>query len=323
MRILITGFSGFVSLHFLDFLESIHTNFIILGTDKNIPAFDFTSYKNLKVNFKHADLLNKEIATELINEFHPEYLLHLASYSSVANSWKYPIESINNNLNIFLNLLDAIRLNNIQCRVLSIGSSEEYGNVTPHELPLTEENKLKPVSPYAVARVSQEMLSKIYADGYGLDIVITRSFNHIGPRQKDIFVISSFAKQLVMIANDACKPKKLITGDISIVRDFVDVRDVVKAYYLLLMNGKSGNIYNICTGIGTSLKEIIDKMCSQLNINIELLTDKNLIRPQDNKLIIGSYQKIKQQIGWEPTISIHDSLYDIILYWKKNIKVVP
>ncbi|MEO6330177.1 MAG: GDP-mannose 4,6-dehydratase [Ginsengibacter sp.] len=320
MRILITGFSGFVSHHFLDFLESMHIKFIVLGTDKNIPLFEFTSYKNLQVSFKHADLLNKEIATELINEFHPEYLLHLASSSSVANSWRYPIESINNNLNIFLNLVDAIRLNNIKCRILSIGSSEEYGNVAPHQLPLTEENNLKPVSPYAVARVSQEMLSKIYADGYGLDIVITRSFNHIGPRQKDIFVISSFAKQLVTIANDASKPNRLTTGDISIVRDFVDVRDVVKAYYLLFMNGKSGEIYNICTGIGISLKEIINKMCFQLNIHIELLTDKNLIRPQDNKLIIGSYQKIKQQIGWAPTISIDDSLHDIISYWNQNIR---
>ncbi len=323
MRILITGFSGFVSHHFLDFLESLDTEFIVLGTDKMVPEFDFTSYKNLKVSFEHADLLNDKIATKLINEFHPDYLLHLASYSSVANSWKYPIESINNNLNIFLNLLDAIRLNKIKCRVLSIGSSEEYGNVAPHELPLTEESILKPLSPYAVARVSQEMLSKIYADGYGLYIIISRSFNHIGPRQKDIFVVSSFAKQLVMIANDRSKPNRLITGDISIIRDFVDVRDVVKAYYLLLMNGKSGNIYNICSGTGISLKEIIDSMCAQLKIDIEILTDKSLIRPQDNKIIIGSYQKIKQQIGWEPTIKIHDSLHDIILYWKQNLNVTP
>jgi GDP-4-dehydro-6-deoxy-D-mannose reductase len=322
MRILITGFAGFVSAHFLDFLEEANTNVTILGTDKNVPSFDYNSYKNLNVSFIHTDLLNKEIAAELVKEFKPEYLVHLASYSSVANSWKYPIESFNNNLNIFLNLLEHIRLNNIQCRILSIGSSEEYGNVALDELPLTEERNLKPVSPYAVARVSQEMLSKIYASGFGLDIVITRSFNHIGPGQRELFVISSFAKQLVMIANDATKPNQLITGDISIVRDFVDVRDVVKAYYLLLLKGKSGEIYNICSGIGIPLKDIIIKMCSILKIKIELITDENLIRPQDNKIIIGSNRKIKSEIGWEPTISIDDSLKDILSYWQQKIGVI-
>lgn len=166
------------------------------------------------------------------------------------------------------------------------------------------------------------MLSKIYANGYGLDIVMTRSFNHIGPGQRDIFVISSFAKQLVMIANDTTKPNQLITGDVSIVRDFVDVRDVVKAYYLLLQNGKSGEIYNICSGVGISLKDLIIKMCGILNIRIELLTDRNLIRPQDNKIIIGSNQKIRSEIGWEPTISIDDSLKNIIIYWQQKIDAI-
>ncbi len=322
MRILITGFAGFVSAHFLDFLEKLNTKITILGTDKNAPSFDYNAHKNLNVNFIHADLLNKEIAAELVKEFNPEYLLHLASYSSVANSWKYPIESFNNNLNIFLNLLEHIRLNNIQCRILSIGSSEEYGNVALDELPLTEDRNLKPVSPYAVARVSQEMLSRIYASGFGLNIVITRSFNHIGPGQRELFVISSFAKQLVMIANDVLKPNQLITGDISIVRDFVDVRDVVRAYYLLLLNGRSGEIYNICSGKGIALKDIIIKMCSILKIKIELITDENLIRPQDNKIIIGSNRKIKSEIGWEPTISIDDSLKDILSYWQQKISII-
>jgi len=322
MRILITGFAGFVSAHFLDFLEAANRNVTILGTDKNVPSFDYNSYKNLDVSFVPADLLNKEIAAELVKEFKPEYLLHLASYSSVANSWKYPIESFNNNLNIFLNLLEHIRLNNIQCRILSIGSSEEYGNVALDELPLTEDRNLSPVSPYAVARISQEMLSKIYATGFGMDIVITRSFNHIGPGQREIFVISSFAKQLVMIANDASKPNQLITGDISIVRDFVDVRDVVKAYYLLLLNGTSGEIYNICSGKGIALKDIIIKMCSILNIEIELVIDENLIRPQDNKIIVGSNWKIRSKIGWESTISIDDSLKDILSYWQQKIGII-
>lgn len=126
---------------------------------------------------------------------------------------------------------------NLDCRILSIGSSEEYGNVQAKDMPLREDHALNPISPYAVARVSQEMLSKIYVDGYGMDIIMTRSFNHIGPGQKDLFVISSFAKQLVQLSGNK-DDSKLVTGDISIVRDFVDVRDVVGAYYLLFKKVK-------------------------------------------------------------------------------------
>jgi GDP-4-dehydro-6-deoxy-D-mannose reductase len=318
VKILITGFSGFVSHHFLDFLEQQNEKFTVLGTDKNIPAFNYTNYNNLKVSYRQANLLDKEVVKEFL-EFQPDYLLHLASFSSVGSSWSNPVESFTNNLNIFLNLIDQIRINKIRCRVLSIGSSEEFGNVSAAEIPLTEEKELKPVSPYAVARVSQEMLSKIYADGYGLDIVLTRSFNHIGPGQKDIFVISSFAKQLVQIAKGKTESNKLITGDISIVRDFVDVRDVVRAYYLLLQKGRKGQVYNICSGNGISLEEIIDKMCSQLNIQVQIERDENRVRPMDNKIIIGSNDKIKKELGWKPEIDIEESLKDIITYWKSKI----
>ncbi len=322
MRILITGFSGFVSHHFLDFLEANEKNVTVLGTDKNIPSFDFSGYKNLSVQFREANLLDKEVVKSLVNNFKPQYLLHLASFSSVGSSWQQPVESFNNNLNIFLNLIDEMRLNKIQCRVLSIGSSEEFGNVTSKELPLTEEKELKPVSPYAVARVSQEMLSKIYTDGYGLDIVLTRSFNHIGPGQKDIFVVSSFVKQLVAMAKGENNLRKLVTGDVSIVRDFVDVRDVVRAYYLLLMKGKKGNVYNICSGHGISLSDIIKKICAQLNIDVDISVDQSRIRPMDNKIIIGSNAKIKEELGWQPSISIDESLRDIIAYWKQKSAVI-
>jgi GDP-4-dehydro-6-deoxy-D-mannose reductase len=322
VRILITGFSGFVSHHFLDFLEANEKNVTILGTDKNIPSFDFSGYKNLSVEFRQANLLDKDVVTGLVNEFKPQYLLHLASFSSVGSSWVHPVESFNNNLNIFLNLIDEMRLNKIQCRVLSIGSSEEFGNVTASELPLTEEKELKPVSPYAVARVSQEMLSRIYAHGYGLDIVLTRSFNHIGPGQKDIFVVSSFAKQLIEMAKGQNNSRQLVTGNVSIVRDFVDVRDVVRAYYLLLKNGRRGEVYNICSGNGISLADIINKMCAQLNIKIDIAVDENRIRPMDNKIIIGSNAKIKNELEWQPTISIDESLRDIIAYWKQKTSVI-
>ena len=221
-------------------------------------------------------------------------------------------------MNIYLNLLESVRKLNQPVRILSIGSSEEYGNVDEKSLPLTEEHIPRPVSPYAVARVSQEMISKVYVDGYGLDIVMTRSFNHIGPFQRDIFVISSFAKQLVEIKKNGNSSGELVTGDTSIIRDFTDVREVVVAYDLLLKRGKTGAIYNVCSGKGTSLNDVIGIMAKILDINIHTRVNEKLVRPSDNKIIIGSNEKTKREVGWNMRIPLEKSMSDIIDYWQKN-----
>ena len=231
-------------------------------------------------------------------------------------SWKKPVQSFTNNTNIFLNLIETIHTLELKCRILSIGSSEEYGNVNALDLPLTENQELKPISPYAVARVSQEMLSKVYADSFGLDIIMTRSFNHIGTHQKDIFVIPSFAKQLIKLKKTGSQQMELTTGDTSIVRDFIDVRDVVKAYYLLFKKGKKGELYNICSGKGISLNEVINIMTSNLNISILQKIDTQLVRPNDNKIIIGSNEKIKAETGWSNAIPIEKSIADILEFYK-------
>jgi GDP-4-dehydro-6-deoxy-D-mannose reductase len=314
-KYLITGFSGFVSKHFLEYLEQLELPALVLGLDVNKPEFDISDYEHIMCSFKRVDLLDKNRVDNIIYQFQPNYILHLASYSSVAFSWKNPVASFTNNTNIFLNFLEQVRTLNLDCRILSIGSSEEYGNVNEENLPLKEDSRLNPVSPYAVARVSQEMLSKIYVDGYNMDIIMTRSFNHIGPGQKDVFVISSFAKQLVEIKNKK-KTNELVTGDLSIVRDFLDVRDVVKAYYQLFKTGAKGEIYNICSGKGISLKEVIDKMTHILGIDIQYKVDPRLVRPSDNRIIIGSNEKIKSNVGWVNEISLDKSLEDIITYWQ-------
>ena len=232
-KFLITGFSGFVSQHFLNFLENKREPASVLGIDMHEPIFNSDEFKHISCQFEKLDLLDKDDVQNVIYQFQPDYIVHLASFSSVSYSWKNPILSFQNNTNIFLNILEAIRLHNIRTRILSVGSSEEYGNIEDKSVPLCEEHSLKPVSPYAVARVSQEMLSQVYVDGYGFDIVITRSFNHLGPGQHQIFVVPNFAKQLIEGWQNNLKKVKLTTGDLSIVRDFLDVRDVVKAYYIL------------------------------------------------------------------------------------------
>lgn len=315
-KFLITGFSGFVSKHFIDYFEQNKISAEVLGIDIHMPSYDFKDLKYVKVDFKVVDMLNKSEVEAVFSEYSPNYVLHLASFSSVAFSWKNPVESFTNNTNIFLNLIETIHSIKLNCRILSIGSSEEYGNVRKEDLPLTEEKTLNPISPYAVARVSQEMLSKLYADSYGMDIVMTRSFNHIGTHQKDIFVIPSFAKQLIELKKADKEINELITGDTSIIRDFVDVRDVVKAYYLLFKNGKTGQAYNICSGKGVALAEVIQIMASILDISIVQKVNAELVRPNDNKIIIGSNEKINIDTGWKNTITIEQSLKDILEFYK-------
>lgn len=312
-KYLITGFSGFVSQHFLDFLERNEEKCEVLGLDINPPQFDTAIYRTVHCSFVELNLLNAEEVKNILLSFKPDYILHLASYSSVAYSWQQPVTAFVNNLNIFLNLVDQVRLLQLTCRILSVGSSEEYGAIHRNELPLREEMKVDPLSPYAVARVSQEQLSGIYCTGYGLDIVMTRSFNHIGPGQLDKFAIPSFVRKLLAIQKTG--NTFIEVGNIDIVRDFVDVRDVVKAYFLLLKHGERGNIYNVCSGQGYTLREILSKLMGQLNLSIELRTDPQLVRPSDNDIIIGSYDKIEKAIGWKPTITIDDSLSAIINYW--------
>ena len=317
-KYLITGYSGFVSRHFLEYLDKNETHASIKGLDVQKPEFSHSSYKNIRLDFEKIDLLDRDHVESIIFNFQPDYIVHLASYSSVAFSWKDPILSFQNNMNIYLNLLESVRKLNLPARILSIGSSEEYGNVDEKTLPLTEAHVPRPVSPYAVARVSQEMISKVYVDGYGLDIVMTRSFNHIGPFQRDTFVISSFAKQLVEIKKSGKNSGELVTGDTSIVRDFTDVRDVVVAYDLLLKKGKPGEIYNVCSGKGTSLNDVIGIMAKILDLTIHTRVNEKLVRPSDNRIIIGSNERIKKDIGWDISISLERSLSDSIDYWVKS-----
>ncbi|KQC09762.1 MAG: hypothetical protein APR62_13410 [Smithella sp. SDB] len=318
-KYLITGFSGFVGYYFAEYLANSGENDLIMGLDIQNPNFEFNHYKNLKIHFEKTDLLSRDQVECIVNDFQPDYILHLASYSSVGLSWKDPVESFRNNTNIFLNLMDVVRKLRIPSRILSIGSSEEYGNARDEDLPLRENHKLNPVSPYAVARMAQELLSKVYINGFGMDLVLTRSFNHVGPMQRSIFVISSLAKQLVAIKKSGWTRGDIVTGDISIVRDFTDVRDVVRAYDLLLKKGETGQVYNVCSGRGFSVKDIIEIMVKQLDIEVNIKIDSRLIRPADNKKIIGSNEKIKKELGWQNRIPLEKSISDIIVYWEKSL----
>ena len=218
-----------------------------------------------------------------------------------------PLCFLNNNA-AFLNLADAVRQNNMSTRILSVGSSEEYGF---YDEPIKESFVLHPKSPYSVARLSQEYLSKLYVDRFGIDVVMTRSFNHIGPGQSTQFVIPSFINQLVNIANGKIE-NKMMVGNIDVARDFTDVRDVVDAYYKILTKAPNRQVYNVCSGKAVKLRDIIDNTSKQLGIKPNIIVDPARVRTNDIKLIVGDNTKIKKELGWKPKYTLQQTIADII-----------
>jgi len=321
-KILITGISGFVGGHFVHYLTTNHNVFEIHGISRSKPAWDFVNTPAGLLNghyFHQADLNDIPKIKSLIVEIQPDYILHLAAQSSVAESWKSPVFSFMNNTNIFLNIIDTVRLNDNAARVLSIGSSEQYGIVSEKDLPISEDSPQSPENPYAVARVAQEQLARIYAKGYNLDICCTRSFNHCGPGQTDRFVVSAIVKQFVKIAHGLQDPVIHI-GNGAIVRDFVDVHDVVEAYNLLLTKGKKGEVYNICSGQGRAIRDIVTMLSNMFDIHVQVHQEQSQIRPIDNPRIVGSFQKIQRDLGWRPTIPFEQSLQSMYEYWDARLK---
>lgn len=296
-----------------------HPDAAIVGTDMYPVNTGFLD-KNIqqKIEFHQGSLLDESFVFDLVKGAKADYIVHLASYSSVAQSWQNPVKCFRNNVNIFLNLLEAVRNVRSNTRILSIGSSEEYGVVDKKQLPLTEDTPLNPISPYAVARVSQEQISQVYAKGYNLQIICSRSFNHIGPRQKDIFVVSSLAKQIIEVKLG--KRDKIVCGNLDIIRDFIDVRDVVKVYNLLLHKGKVGEVYNICSGEGYKLSDVLNMLQKEADTDIPIEQDPKLLRPADNLVIIGSPKKIETELGFKRGYRLLDSLKDILIYWQKQIR---
>jgi GDP-4-dehydro-6-deoxy-D-mannose reductase len=320
--ILITGISGFVGGHYSSFLCNTRKDWTIHGMSRSKPSWDFLPNTDTildSINFHQVNLLDEKKTIQIIKEINPDYILHLAALSSVAESWQEPRSAFLNNTNAFLNVVESVRLTNNQCRILSVGSSEEYGIVNPKDLPLKEDCYNRPSNPYAVARVAQEDLANIYARGYGLDICCTRSFNHIGPGQQNKFVISSIAKQFAEIIIKKTAPV-IVIGNGTIIRDFIDIDDVIRAYDSIFLNGRKGEIYNVCSGTGHTIVRIVQMYSEMLDVPVHIKQQNDLIRPIDNPVLFGDYEKIKEQTGWEPQVSLDKSLSKIYEYWYTKLK---
>lgn len=299
-KYLITGVCGFVGRYFVEYLQKNEQSADIFGVD-------ITSSCQLPIHYHQIDLNNENDVNKLVTDIKPDYIVHLASISSVGQSWADPSYCFRNNTNIMLNILNAVIQNNLKTRILSIGSSEEYGN---NAEPLSEDTVLAPQNPYAVAKASQEMLGRLYAQNMGGEVVMTRSFNHIGPGQSTRFVIPSFIKQLVDISKGA--ENKMLVGNINVARDFTDVRDVVDAYYKILHHGKNGEVYNVCSGTANTLKGIIKIAEDILNIHANIIVDPQRLRPNETDLVLGNNNKLKTELNWLPKYNVEQTIKDII-----------
>ncbi|GGF92348.1 GDP-mannose 4,6-dehydratase [Paenibacillus abyssi] len=310
MKALITGVSGFVGRYLAQNL--LDNGYEVWGGSRNCPPSFMDGVKLVELNFT-----SQESVMEVLEDVMPDVVFHLSGQSSVRYSWDHIEETFESNLMDSIALLEAIKNSSLKdkIRVISIGSSEEYG--LGAELPIKEDAVTNPINPYGLSKLSIGKIALLYHTLHGMDIIHVRAFNHIGPGQMLGFVTSDFAKQVVDIENGDVEPT-IYVGDLSSKRDFTDVRDIVEAYRLLYEKGIAGQIYNICSGVCISIEDILGILLSFSSKPIKVIIDENKFRPNNVKEYYGSNEKLRTATGWEPSISIKQSLFDIYHYWKQS-----
>ena len=316
MRALITGLSGFVGSHLAEFLLS-----------KDIEVFGIIRWRSNRENIRHiedkltlfeGDVRDLTSVKQVIAETVPDQIYHLAAQSFVPTSWSAPQETITSNIVGQLNVLEAVRDLKLSAKILAVGSSEEYGLVYENEIPITEQNPLRPLSPYGVSKVGQDLLGFQYFHSYGMHIIRTRAFNHTGPRRGEVFVTSNFCKQAVLIGKGKQEPIMNV-GNLEARRDFSDVRDVVRAYWLALEKGRAGEVYNICSGRSWMIRELLDKILEIAGLEVEIRSDPTRMRPSDVKILQGSHDKITRETGWNPEIPMEKTIRDLMDFWRERV----
>jgi GDP-4-dehydro-6-deoxy-D-mannose reductase len=318
MKILITGASGFVGSHLAEYLASRSDN-VIFGT-----TFSKGSSRNLdkvkaKINLLEADLSKEEQVLNFVREIKPDVIYHLAALTSVTESFSSPKETILNNISGQINILEAMRKNDLlKTKALVVSTAEVYGTVKKEDLPIDEETPLNPTNPYAVSKLTQDFLGRQYFLAYGLKTIRVRPFNHVGPRQSPSFVVAAFAQKIAEIEKGKREPV-LPVGNLEAKRDFTDVRDVIRAYDLLIDKGEVGNVYNIGSGISHKISEVLDMLLSLAKVKIEIKSDRSLFRPIDDPDLVCDPTKIQKLTGWKPEIPLRKTLEDTLDYWRNII----
>jgi len=322
-KVLITGISGFVGSHLAELL--INEGVEVHGAIRwRAPLDNISHIPSNKLTLHNMDIRDLVSCMNVIGEVKPDYIFHLAGQSYVPESWNAPAETLTTNIVGTANILEAIRKQGIDTVMQMAGSSEEYGLVLPKEVPITESHPLRPQSPYGVSKVACDLLCQQYYRSYGIKTVITRAFNHEGARRGEVFVTSNFAKQIAMIEKKRLPPV-IKVGNLGARRDYTDVKDMVRAYWLAVQHCTYGEPYNICSGkawvIGDMLNYLI--ALSPMSGEIKVETDPTRMRPSDVPNLVGSCNKFRCITGWAPKIDFVETLMDTLDYWRAKTTSLP
>jgi len=313
-KALITGITGFAGSHLAEYL--LDKGMEVYGTTRWRSKLDNIEHIKNDIHLLTADMRDGHSLEVVLSESKPDYIFHLAAQSFVPMSWRAPADTMETNLIGTIHLFEAVRKLQISPKIQFAGSSEEYGFVYPNEVPITEENPLRPLSPYGVSKVAADKLSYQYYMSYGLHIVVTRGFNHTGPRRGDVFVTSTFAKQVAEIEKG--KNPVIHVGNLEAKRDFTDVRDMVKGYLLAVEKCQPGEPYNICSGKAIKIQEVLDLLLSMTDKEIKVTQDPDRMRPSDVEILQGDCSKFKKQTGWKQTIPFEKTMEDLLNYWRER-----
>jgi GDP-4-dehydro-6-deoxy-D-mannose reductase len=315
-RVLVTGVTGFAGSHLVDYMLE-RGDAEIFGIQRWRSRTENIEHFASRITLLECDLRDASSVRETLERVRPEWIFHLAAQSFVPTSWSAPTESLTTNVIGQVNLFEAVRRLGLECRIQIACSSEEYGLVLPDELPIKETNPLRPLSPYAVSKVTQDLLAYQYWMSWKLDCVRTRGFNHEGPRRGSVFVASDFAKQIADVEKGN-RPPVIYVGNLEARRDFTDVRDMVRAYWLALEKCEAGEVYNICSGKAWSIRETLDLLLGMSKAKIEVRQDQARLRPSDVPVLLGDNSKFVKATGWAPTIPFEQTLRDMLDFWRSR-----
>jgi GDP-4-dehydro-6-deoxy-D-mannose reductase len=317
MKVLITGVTGFVGSHLAEYLLK-KGDIEVYGIERWRSKKENIRHIEEKINLIECDLRDSSSVEKSISKIRPDKIFHLAAQSFVPTSWNAPAETITTNIIGQLNIFEAVHKTGINPWIQIACSSEEYGMVLPEETPIKETNPLRPLSPYGVSKVGQDMLGYQYAKSYNMNIVRTRGFNHTGPRRGEVFVESNFAQQIAKIEKGKQKPI-IYVGNLDARRDYTDVRDMVKGYWLATEKCIPGEEYNICSGKDWAIKEVLNILLSYSKIKVEVKKDKDRMRPSDVMILLGDNSKFRKQTGWKTEIPFEKTLLDLLEYWRERV----
>ncbi len=313
MRVLITGADGFVGHYLARFIvEETGAEVLGLGLRQSLEGDPWD-----RCAYRPCDILDRGLLREILLDFRPHYIFHLAAQSSVQQSWEKWELTYDIALKGQCHLMDAARDSGEDVKIHVACSAEEYGMVRDDELPLREDYPLKPATPYAMSKVIQEYLAVFYHQAFWLKTVRTRAFNQTGPGQSPHFVVSDFAHQIARIEAGK-EPPRIRVGNLAARRDFTDVRDVVRAYWQILVQGEPGEVYNVCSGRDYSIRELLEMLLKFSPLDIQVEVDPARVRPLDIPVLKGDNSRMRELTGWKPVISMEETLRDVLEWWREK-----